>query len=86
MDINGGIKVDIGGSIVSQAGSFRVSAGKFRNRLHNEASKVAIKMIKQLTGYRPMKILEIVYYGENEITDLVKQSINEKQPDGWLPF
>lgn len=73
-------------SKLMQKASFPVNTYHFKQKPDQEAARVAFewwKLIKHDLSYR-VKIEKVIYNGENDITELIKQLDNAPIPD--LPF
>lgn len=75
-------------SKLMQKGSFPVNTYHYKQKPDKEATRVAFewwKLIKHDLSYR-VEIDEVIYNGEHDITELVKQLDNAPIPDLDLPF
>lgn len=76
------------GNKVSQQASFPVNSKRFKEDPHTEAARVTyewLKEIKKEMSYS-VEIDNVVYSGDNDITELVKQLDDDPLPDDNLPF
>ena len=75
-------------SKIKQSASFPVNTYQFKRDPHKEAARVTFewwKLIKKNMSYRVI-LEKVIYNGEHDITELVKQLDNAPIPDIDLPF
>jgi hypothetical protein len=75
MELNFNVMVAIEGSRSLRFGRFKVDQLAFAVNPEQEAAKYGFELyqrIKRETGYRKTELLKVIYNGQNDITELVK--------------